>query len=117
MSQGGPNVPLLAALGTSAYREFSRKHPGWTLQHRHPDGQAWLVIGHFPTKDVEREAAKAFVAADYGPAEERKEARTRWRAGTTTRSLRSQRRRPSRSPRAAADGPCSIGTPTVSTGS
>src|SRR4029079_5019477 len=70
MSQGGPNAPLLAALGTSAYREFSRKHPGWTLQHRHPDGQAWLVIGYFPTKDFAREGAHAFVAAEHSPAEE-----------------------------------------------
>src|SRR6185369_10949616 len=70
MSQGGSNAPLLAALGTSAYREFSRKGPGWTLQHRHPDGQAWLVIGYFPTKELAREAANAFVAADYGPAED-----------------------------------------------
>jgi hypothetical protein len=68
MSQGGPNAPLLAALGTSAYRESSRKHPGWTLQHRHPNAEHWLVIGHFPTKDLAREAAKAFVAADHGPA-------------------------------------------------
>ena len=25
MSQGGPNAPLLAALGTTAYRQFSRR--------------------------------------------------------------------------------------------
>jgi hypothetical protein len=48
MSQGGPNAPLLAALGASAYREFSRRDPGWTLQHRHPDGAKWLVIGALP---------------------------------------------------------------------
>jgi hypothetical protein len=47
MSQGGPNAPLHAALGTKAYREFSRSDPGWTLQHRHPEGETWLVIGHF----------------------------------------------------------------------
>jgi hypothetical protein len=77
MSQGGPNAPLLAALGTSAYPEFSRRHPGWTLQHRHPDGGKWPVIGHFPTKDLAREAAKAFVAADYGPAEDLRVQRTK----------------------------------------
>jgi hypothetical protein len=28
------------------------------------------VIGFFPTNDLAREAAKAFVAADHGPAED-----------------------------------------------
>ena len=28
------------------------------------------MIGYFPTKELAREAAKAFVAADYGPAED-----------------------------------------------
>jgi hypothetical protein len=28
------------------------------------------VIGSFPTKELAQEAAKAFVAADYGPAED-----------------------------------------------
>jgi hypothetical protein len=77
MSQGGPNAPLLAALGTSAYRQFSRRDAGWTLQHRHPDGGTWLVIGHFPTKDLAREAAKAFVAADHGSAEDFRVQRTK----------------------------------------
>jgi hypothetical protein len=34
------------------------------------DGGTWLVIGHFPTKRLAEEAAKAFVAADHGPAED-----------------------------------------------
>ena len=77
MSQGGPNAPLLAALGTTACREFSRTDPGWTLQHRHPDGGKWLVIGHSPTKRLAQEAAKAFVAAAYGPAEDFRVQRTK----------------------------------------
>ena len=77
MSQGGPNAPLLAALGTTAYREFSRSDPGWTLQHRHPEGETWLVIGHFPAKKLAHEAAKAFVAAGHGPAEDFRARRTK----------------------------------------
>ena len=77
MSQGGPNAPLLAALGTSAYREFARKRPRWTLQHRDPIKDHWLVIGSFPTKQLAQEAAKAFVAADYGPAEDFRVQRTK----------------------------------------
>ncbi len=35
------------------------------------------MIGHFPTKDLAWEAAKAFVAADYGPAEDFRVRRTK----------------------------------------
>lgn len=81
MSQGGPNAPLLAALGTSAYREFSRSDPRWTLQHREPEGETWFVIGHFPTRKLAQDAMKVFVAADHGPAEDFRVQRTKTAAG------------------------------------
>ena len=70
MSQGGPNAPRLAALATANEPAFAAGDPGWTLQHRHPDGDKWLVIGRFPTKRLAQEAAKAFVAAGHGPDED-----------------------------------------------
>ncbi len=71
MSQGGPNAPRLAALASANEHLLAgRSGSGWTLQHRHPDGDKWLVIGHFPSKRLAQEAAKAFVAADHGPAED-----------------------------------------------
>ena len=66
----GGNAYTLAALGTTASHSVPRLQDGWTLQHRHPDGRHWLVIGHFPTKDLANETAKAFVASGYGPAED-----------------------------------------------
>lgn len=77
MSQGGPNAPRLAALATANQQAFAGPERGWTLQHRHPDREMWLVIGHFPTKRLAQEAAKAFVAADYGPAEDFRVKRTK----------------------------------------
>jgi len=64
------NHYTLAALATTSAQSIPKGGGRWTLQHRHPDGDRWLVIGHFPTKDLAQEAAKAFVAADYGPAED-----------------------------------------------
>jgi hypothetical protein len=69
VSQGGSNAPLLAALAVSASRYWSDGDPRWTLQHRAAETGHWLVIGHFPTKKLAEEAARAFVAADYGPEE------------------------------------------------
>jgi hypothetical protein len=63
VSQGGPNAPRLAALASANKDLFVGGGSGWTLQHRHPDGDKWLVIGHFPTKALANEAAKAFVSA------------------------------------------------------
>jgi hypothetical protein len=76
VSQGGPNAPRLAALAAANEQAFAENERGWTLQHRHPAGEMWLVIGHFPTKRLAQEAAKAFVAADYGPAEDFRVQRT-----------------------------------------
>jgi hypothetical protein len=67
MSQGGPNARRLAALAAANEWAFSGDDAGWTLQHRHPDGDRWLVIGHFPTKRLAQEAGKAFAAAGHGP--------------------------------------------------
>jgi hypothetical protein len=64
------NKHTLAAIATTASHAVPSGHGAWTLQHRHPDGTHWLVIGHFPGKDLARETAKAFVAAGYGPAED-----------------------------------------------
>jgi hypothetical protein len=63
------NQYTLATLATTASNVLPGPGP-WTLQHRHPDGDKWLVIGHFPTKRLAEEAAKALVAADYCPAED-----------------------------------------------
>ena len=70
MSQGGPNAPRLAALASANEDLLTRSGSGWTLHHRHPDGDTWLVIGHFPSKRLAQEAAKAFVAAGHGPTED-----------------------------------------------
>jgi hypothetical protein len=75
VSQGGPNAPRLAALATTGAQYIPDTRGPWTLQHRHPDGDHWLVIGHFPTKDLALETAKAFVAADHGPEEDFRVAR------------------------------------------
>ena len=64
------NHYTLAALATTSAPSIPKGGGRLTLQHRHPDGDRWLVIGHFPTKDLAQEAAKAFVASDYGPAED-----------------------------------------------
>jgi hypothetical protein len=77
VSQGGPNAPRLAALASANRDVFTGGGSVWTLQHRHPDGDKWLVIGHFPTKHLALETAKAFVAADYGPQEDFRVARTK----------------------------------------
>ena len=71
------NQYTLAALATTSAQSIPKSGGPWTLQHRHPDGDHWLVIGHFPTKDLAREAAKAVVAADYGPAEDFRVRRTK----------------------------------------
>jgi hypothetical protein len=64
---GGGNQYTLAALATTA--SHSVPHSGsWTLQHRHPDGRHWLEIGRFATRHLAKEAMKAFVVAEYGPA-------------------------------------------------
>jgi hypothetical protein len=70
------NQYTLAALATTASNVLPGAGP-WTLQHRHPDRKMWLVIGHFPTKRLAEEAAKAFVAADYGSAEDFRVRRTK----------------------------------------
>ena len=77
MSQGGSNAPLLAALAVSASRYWSGGDPGWTVQHRAPESEHWLVIGHFPTKRLAEEAARAFVVAEYGPEEDFRVQRTK----------------------------------------
>jgi hypothetical protein len=76
VSQGGSNAPLLAALAVSASRYWSNGDPRWTLQHRAPETEHWPVIGHFPTKNLAQEAARAFVAAGYGPNEDFRAQRT-----------------------------------------
>ena len=70
MSQGGPNAPRLAALASANEDLLPRSGSGWTLQHRHPDGERGWVIGHVPSDRLAQEAAKAFVAAGHGLAED-----------------------------------------------
>jgi hypothetical protein len=60
------NQYTLFALATTASHSVPRGHGRWTLQHRHPDGTHWLVVGHFPTKALATETSKAFVEAGYG---------------------------------------------------
>ena len=60
----------LGALGTTASHSLPRHARDWTLQHRHPDGRHWQIIGHYPTKELARETAKAFVASYYGEPED-----------------------------------------------
>jgi hypothetical protein len=63
---GSGNRFTLFAIATSASHHVPRNRGLWTLQHRHPDGKHWLVIGHFPSKDLARATVKAFVEAGYG---------------------------------------------------
>lgn len=70
MGAGGGNQYTLAAIATTASHSVPSSGGGWRLQHRHPDGSHWLVIGHYPTKALARETAKAFVAAHYGTSED-----------------------------------------------
>ena len=70
MGAGGGNQYTLAAIATTSSHSVPRGEDAWTLQHRHPDGSHWLVIGHFPTKEMAKETAKAFVTSNYGPAED-----------------------------------------------
>jgi hypothetical protein len=63
---GSGNKYTLGAIATTASHSVPEASRAWTLQHRHPDGGHWLVIGHFATKDLARETVKAFVAAGYG---------------------------------------------------
>ena len=67
MGGASGNQYTLFALATSASHSIPRGHGRWTLQHRHPDGEHWLVIGHFPTRELAKETSKAFVDAGYGP--------------------------------------------------
>jgi hypothetical protein len=64
------NQYTLMAIATTASHHLPAAKGSWTLQHRHPDGKHWLVIGHFATRALARETAKAFVTAGYGPAED-----------------------------------------------
>ncbi len=64
------NQYTLAAIATTASHSVPRASRGWTLQHRHPDGTHWQIIGHYGTKDLARETAKAFVVAGYGSPED-----------------------------------------------
>lgn len=58
------NQAYLFMMGDQAGRE--RASTTWSLQHRLPDGHAWVEIGHFPTKELATETANAFVVAEYG---------------------------------------------------
>ena len=70
MGAGGGNQYTLAAIATTSSHSVPRGESAWTLQHRHPDGGHWLVIGHFPSKEMAKETAEAFVATNYGSAED-----------------------------------------------
>ena len=51
-------------IGVQAARERARTP--WSLQHRLPDGLAWVEIGHFQTEELATETANAFVVSEYG---------------------------------------------------
>jgi len=70
MGAGGGNQYTLAALATTSSHSVPRTSGKYSLQHRHPDGRHWLEIGRFATRQLAKETMKAFVAADYGPAED-----------------------------------------------
>jgi hypothetical protein len=65
---GSGNRYTLFAIATTSSHAIPGSHGTWMLQHRHPDGKHWLVIGHFATRALARETSKAFVKADYGSA-------------------------------------------------
>ena len=66
MGGANPNPFTLAALGTSATQSVAGHGPGWILEHRHPDGEHWQIVGYYGSKALAKETAKAFVAAGYG---------------------------------------------------
>ena len=78
MGAGNQRTYLLAALATGT---VGRRAGTWTLQHRHPVGSHWRVLGHFSSKSLAEEAAKAFVEADYGQAEDFRVRRSKEPAG------------------------------------
>ena len=62
------NQAYLFMMGDQAGRERASKT--WSLQHRLPDGHAWVDIGHFPTEELATETANAFVVAEYGKSDD-----------------------------------------------
>jgi hypothetical protein len=67
---GSGNKYTLAAIATTASGSVPRATRAWTLQHRHPDGAHWQIIGHYATKDLAEVTAAAFVDAGYGTPED-----------------------------------------------
>ena len=76
MSQGGPNAPARRTRDNGLSRVLAER-PRLDAAASSPRRRKWLVIGHFPTKRLAQEAAKAFVAAAYGPAEDFRVQRTK----------------------------------------
>jgi len=66
MAWASGNRPLLFTLAEEALR--SRKDPDthWSLQHREPDGEYRVEIGHFPSEDLAEVALDALVAQNHG---------------------------------------------------
>ena len=64
--------PLLFALGVNAVQKARKAEPEthWSLQRRHPDGERWLEVGRFPSKEVAALALEALVAKDHGDSED-----------------------------------------------
>lgn len=67
MGAGNERTYVLAGLATGA---VGRRAGMWTLRYRKPDASHWVVLGHFPSKALAEESAKAFVTANDGRAED-----------------------------------------------
>jgi hypothetical protein len=63
---GGGNQYLLFYLGDKALLAADRTQTYYALQRRHPDGDRWLDVGHFGTRDIAKLALDAFVTHGQG---------------------------------------------------
>jgi len=63
---GEPNPYMTFHLADKALLAVDRTKTYFALQHRHPDGQRWLDVGHFGTRDMAKLALDAFVVHGQG---------------------------------------------------
>jgi hypothetical protein len=64
---GGGNQALVFALADSGARHMGAAGSvHWSLQRHDPDGDRWLEVGRFPSKEVATMSMHALVAHDHG---------------------------------------------------
>ena len=66
MGMATGNQYLLFYLGDKALLAADRTQTYYALQRRHPEGDRWLDVGHFGTRDIAKVALDAFVTHGQG---------------------------------------------------